>query len=235
MVGEATRFPAPPDPLTTVYVVTPIRLYRDALTAAVERTGRLDIVGTAPDAQSAFAEIARMRPDVAVLDAAVEPVLPSLRTLAVASVTTRIVVLGLSDPELEPEVLGYVKEGAAGYVTREASLADLVEAVESAARGDLVCSARVAGALARAVSVLAAQRAPPRADAVLTVREREIANLLADGLSNKEIAGRLHIELPTVKNHVHRILGKLNVHRRGEAAARLLEGRVPTGMHVARD
>lgn len=221
--------------MTSVYVVTPIRLYRDALTAAVERTGRLDIVGTAPDVQAAFEGIARLRPDVVVLDAAVEPVLPSLRTVAVAAVTSKIVVLGVSDAGLEPEVLGYVKEGAAGYVTREASLADLVEAVEGAARGDLVCSARVAGALARAVTMLAAQRTPPRADAVLTVREREIAHLLADGLSNKEIAGRLHIELPTVKNHVHRILAKLHVRRRGEAAARLLEARVQPGLHIARD
>ena len=60
--------------------------------------------------------------------------------------------------------------------------------------------------------------------ACLTARERQVAALLAQGLSNKEIGARLHIEVSTVKNHVHRILGKLRVRRRGEAVARLLLG-----------
>jgi DNA-binding NarL/FixJ family response regulator len=71
------------------------------------------------------------------------------------------------------------------------------------------------------VAALAADAAPTPPVTALTVREREIARLVEDGLSNKQIAGRLGIEVATVKNHVHNLLEKLQVHRRGEAVARL--------------
>jgi DNA-binding NarL/FixJ family response regulator len=76
----------------------------------------------------------------------------------------------------------------------------------------------------RRLGALAAERAPIPPDVRLTRREREVAALMREDLSNKEIATRLHIEVATVKNHVHNVLDKLQVHRRGEAA-RLLEPR----------
>ncbi len=79
--------------------------------------------------------------------------------------------------------------------------------------------------LSRRLSVLASERDHGAHGLSLTDREREIVELLDQGLSNKEIAQRLAIRLPTVKNHVHSILEKLNVHRRGEAAA-LMHGRL---------
>jgi DNA-binding NarL/FixJ family response regulator len=84
-----------------------------------------------------------------------------------------------------------------------------------------VCSPRLAATLLRRVAVLAADRAQPRVEARLTARELEIVELIDEGLSNKEIASRLCIEVPTVKNHVHNILEKLDVRGRAEAAARV--------------
>jgi len=84
-----------------------------------------------------------------------------------------------------------------------------------------VCSPRVAGALLRRIAALATDGRSDRVPAHLTNREREIMGLIDEGLSNKEIAKRLRIEVATVKNHVHNILEKLQVHRRGEAAARV--------------
>src|SRR5437773_985410 len=81
----------------------------------------------------------------------------------------------------------------------------------------------LAASLLRRVATLAAEQAPVSAAERLTSREREIVRLIDDGLSNKQIAGELHIELPTVKNHVHNILEKLQVQRRSEAAARVRE------------
>jgi two-component system, NarL family, nitrate/nitrite response regulator NarL len=115
-------------------------------------------------------------------------------------------------------------------VTREASAEHVAEAVWRAANDELACSPRVAASLLRHVRELAALRPPDAAGPGLTPREREIVGLIDEGLSNKQIASRLCIELPTVKNHVHNILEKLHVSRRGEAVARLRQSRRAAGV-----
>jgi DNA-binding NarL/FixJ family response regulator len=111
----------------------------------------------------------------------------------------------------------------AGYVGRNGSKEDLIAAVENAVRGEVLCSPRVAASLFRrlAAHVQITKRRPP--EAALTGREQDIIALINMGLSNKEIARQLKISLPTVKNHVHNILEKLPVGRRGVAAAPLRE------------
>jgi DNA-binding NarL/FixJ family response regulator len=94
-------------------------------------------------------------------------------------------------------------------------------------------SPRAAAALLRRVGALAADRpavSSPRGE--LTAREREIVELIALGLSNKAIAARLHVEIATVKNHVHNILDKLQVHRRGEIAAHLGRPAASSPVHL---
>ncbi len=88
----------------------------------------------------------------------------------------------------------------------------------------ILCSPRITASLLRRVGALAAELRGPSPNASLTAREVEVAELLDQGLSNKEIGQRLNIAVPTVKNHVHSILEKLHVHRRAEAAARLEVG-----------
>ena len=90
--------------------------------------------------------------------------------------------------------------------------------VESVARGEMLCSPRLAATLLHRVATLAQERHSPGPLDSLTVRERQIVDLLGDGLSNKEIARGLQIEVTTVKNHVHHILEKLQVARRADAA-----------------
>jgi DNA-binding NarL/FixJ family response regulator len=127
------------------------------------------------------------------------------------------VTLGVDDGD--DDVLAWAEAGVSGYVARDASFEDLVETVRAVARGELRCSPRLAATLLRRVTALAGDA--PHSATRLTQREREISSLLEAGLSNKEIAGRLYIELPTVKNHVHNILRKVGASRRGEAAALL--------------
>jgi DNA-binding NarL/FixJ family response regulator len=105
----------------------------------------------------------------------------------------------------------------AGFVGLDGSIADVVAAVQSAIRGELECSPRTAGMLLRRVSAASTLDE-------LTRREREIMRLMTDGLSNKQIARALDIRVATVKNHVHSILGKLGVQRRGEVAAGARKG-----------
>ena len=109
--------------------------------------------------------------------------------------------------------------GIAGYVTRDASLADMLLAVEATARGEVHCSPKIAGSLFRRIAALPRNGPPPPTS--LTARESQILRLLQQGMSNKMISRSLGIELPTVKNHVHSILAKLGIHRRTEAISLL--------------
>ena len=123
--------------------------------------------------------------------------------------------------ETESEIIDWAEAGVSAYVTREASIDELVIVIERVTRGEVLCSPKVAGSLFRRVSALATGGQTSPAPVRLTARERQIVDLINEGLSNKEIAGQLVIELATVKNHVHNVLVKLNVARRGEAAARV--------------
>jgi DNA-binding NarL/FixJ family response regulator len=129
--------------------------------------------------------------------------------------------VALALPEAEADVIACAEAGASGYVPREGTLDDVEAVIESVARGEALCSPRIAATLLRRIAATAAERQPAPSEMRLTSREMEIIDLIDEGLSNKEIAQRLCIAVPTVKNHVHSILDKLHVHRRAEAVARL--------------
>jgi DNA-binding NarL/FixJ family response regulator len=139
--------------------------------------------------------------------------------------TPNVKVVAITLGDTETEVIQLAEAGVAGYVLPDGSLDDLIIAVESAVRGELYCPPRVAFTLLRRVGAIAlgsatAQQAEGAPSPVhdLTGREREILQLVAQGMSNKQIARQLGIEVATAKNHVHNILRKLHVHRRIEAS-----------------
>jgi two-component system, NarL family, nitrate/nitrite response regulator NarL len=139
------------------------------------------------------------------------------RLLAHTAPDVRLIALAV--PEDELAVLGCIEAGVAAYVPSDAPLPELIQAIERAASGELLCSPRIAGALGRRVSDLASERDPWTDVACLTPREIEVVHLIEQNLSNQEIAMRLYIEVATVKNHVHNILAKLHIHSRAHAAA----------------
>jgi DNA-binding NarL/FixJ family response regulator len=142
------------------------------------------------------------------------------KELIAANPKTALIVLHVS--ENEEEIAGWAEVGVSGFLSRQASVDDLVRTVESAAHGETVCPPSVAAVLLRRVTALADQlRRAGERQSSLTAREHEIVQLIDEGLSNKAIAHRLQIELPTVKNHVHHILQKLDANGRGQAAAML--------------
>jgi DNA-binding NarL/FixJ family response regulator len=204
--------------MTRVLIVAHIRLYREGLAAMLHGERRIEVVGAATGADEAVAAVRAHRPDVVLLDTAIPDNVWIVRALVAAEPGTKVVALAV--PDVDRELLACAEAGVAGYVTREGSVEDLVEAVESVARGEMLCSPRMAATLLQRVATLALEQSPEAIEARLTTRELEILDLIDQGLSNKEISRRLTIELSTVKNHVHNILEKLNVSRRGEAAAR---------------
>ena len=156
----------------------------------------------------------RWRPTVIVLDAGARNIavahdvvhqLPSARLVAVSD-------------ECERHVVAYAEAGVVGLVSSESAFDELLEVVGAVARDEGCCSPRATAALMRHVATLATAAGADRRLG-LTPREAEVVDLIAAGLSNRQVAERLSVELSTVKNHVHRILEKLAVASRAEAAA----------------
>ena len=199
-----------------VLVVSDIRLYRDGLAQVFADERRLAVVGAAADAPAAARMAAEHSPDVALVDMAMPQ-----SGAAVIAPAVKVVALGIR--ENEQDLIACAEAGVSGYVPRAASVQDLVTVLEGVGRGELLCSAHTAATLWRRVAALAATTGGGETahEQPLTRREREIGTLLEAGLSNKDIATRLGIEVATVKNHVHNLLEKLEVHRRGQAVARL--------------
>ena len=206
-----------------ILLVGAIRLYRDGLALVLAAAPGFEVVGSTADGIEAEEAVRRLLPDIVLLDVAPTGTVDAANRVRKFSAMAPVIALGVAD--LDAEIIRCAEAGVVGYVSREGSLETLAMTIHSAVRGEILCSPQTAGSMLRRLAVLSADR---RAGAVgaLTSREREILGLIDDGCSNKEIAARLGIEVATVKNHVHNLLEKLQVHRRAEAAART-RGQLP--------
>lgn len=202
-----------------VLVVADIRLFRDGIVNYLRRQPRFAVAATAAGAREAIAYCTTSPPDVALIDLALGDSLEAIRAIVAVAPTVRVVAIGVPD---DPKaVIACAEAGVAGFVRREESLDDLAASLDSVARDELRITPRLAATLLRHLGTLARGQPETLDCTVLTARETQIVKLIEEGSSNKEIAARLHIELATVKNHVHNILEKLGVQRRSEVSARL--------------
>ncbi|GAA0311733.1 hypothetical protein GCM10009528_31540 [Kineococcus aurantiacus] len=188
------------------------------------RQGLVSMLGKEPDVAGVLAASDQHDADAVLEGRGVDLVLVSISTpgsLELVSAirrrapTTHTVAIGVADSD--SEIIACVESGVAGYVLRSQSFAHLMTVVRSVLNGESVVSPHTSAALMRRLAALADERAPRVP--VLTDREDQVLRLMDHGLSNQEIADRLFIELRTVKNHVHNILAKLGVSRRGQAVA----------------
>jgi two-component system nitrate/nitrite response regulator NarL len=206
-----------------VLIVSDVRLYRESLSALLGPLEQIVVVGTARSADDAVERVPGLNPDVVLLDTGQAGNVAAAQALVAPAPNARVVVI--ATPESEEDMIALAEAGVLGYVTRDQSVDDLITTMQSVARDEMVCSPWMATVLVKRVQALAAQR--PRPLHRLTTREAEILALVAEGLSNKQIAARLFIEVTTVKNHVHSILEKLGVRRREEAVAYMEMGLAP--------
>ena len=199
-----------------VLVASHIRLYCEGLERVLRESPEFALVGTACTASEVIEQTHKLDADVALLDMAMNGALAVAREVVRVGSRSKIVALGM--PEDETQVLSCAQLGISGYVTRDGSVAEVVAAIKAAARGEVHCSPKIAGSLIRRIAALSTERLGRRpTTGSLTAREAQILKLVQEGMSNKMISRTLGIELPTVKNHVHSILGKLGIHRRAEA------------------
>jgi two-component system nitrate/nitrite response regulator NarL len=201
-----------------LFILSDVRLVFEGLALALSQLPTVIVVG-ASDLSLSPAQIAEFRPDVLLLDVARPSSLEACLSLRQALPDAKIVAFAVTG--VEEDVIACAEAGCDGFVSRKGSAEDLVAAVHRAVRHELLCSPRTAALLFSRMAVLSPRRVAAEGDTILTRREREIIRLLEKGLSNKEIARLLRIEHATVKNHVHSILAKLQVRRRGEAAAKI--------------
>ncbi len=202
-------------PRTSVLIVAAVRLYRDGLAGSLSTCPRLAVVGTCANRADACERVRQLRPDVVVVDVATRESLDLIRDLRTDALPCK--VLAFAVDEVAADIIECAEAGAAGYVTAGASVDDLVKAIEGIARSELVCSPRIAAQLFGRISERG-ERWSPVETKMLTRRERQVLDCLRQGKSNKEIAQALNIAEPTVKNHVHHLLEKLDVTTRAQAA-----------------
>ncbi|MGW0037940.1 response regulator [Gordonia sp. NPDC003376] len=205
---------------TTVLVADDHAAIRAGIRMLLEPADGLDVVGEAADGDQALATARSLRPDVVLMDVRM-PGTDGITATAriVAEALCPVIVLTTFD--LDEYVFGALRAGASGFLLKTASADEIIDAVRSVSRGDAVLSPEITTRVVESfrspgVPVVAPQPTPELAD--LTDRERDVLRCLGDGLSNAEIAARLFITEATVKTHVSRVLMKLGLASRVQAA-----------------
>jgi two-component system, NarL family, nitrate/nitrite response regulator NarL len=208
--------PVPVRSVLTVVILSDVRFLQEALAEILGREAGLAVIGRAANLIEAQTSWSDIHPDIVLLDTPLPDALAAVAGIRELLPKARVIALAMA--ETEENVIKWGEAGVASYIPRTATLADVIAAIGNTMRGEQACSASIT---ARLWHRLAEHPAPSPVvhPPLLTAREVEIVQLLATGLSNKEIARRLHIGLATTKSHVHNLLTKLELPRRSHAAS----------------
>jgi len=205
---------------TRVFILSDNRLFREALTRIFSKKTDIETLRSRDFAPDAAQDVMNSEPDVLVLDSA------QFLSAEGAQLINRpngcqIKVVMVAMKEDEALFLEAVKQGVCGYVPKDASAVDVVNAIRSVAQGEAVCPPRLCKHLFEYVAQLASDSpvSEPETAAGLTRREGQLIPLIDRGLTNKEIAAQLNLSEKTVKNHIHRILRKVGAENRFGLAA----------------
>lgn len=207
--------------LISVVLIDDNRLLREGLAVLIRKQPGFLVLAASADIDDALQTVRQAKPSVVLLDFSLENH-DSLRvtgTVHQEVPEAKVIVMGLLPAQ--EDVADFVTAGASGFIMKEASFDDFLATIRAVAAGQQVLPQELTASLFSQIAALAIRKGKPRLlEAVgLTERERQVIDLIAEGLSNKEIAARLHIAVHTVKSHVHNVLEKLALRTRLEVAA----------------
>jgi DNA-binding NarL/FixJ family response regulator len=194
-------------------------IFRDGMRALLASVHDIEVVGEAATGNDAIAQAAEMQPDIVLMDLRLPGIggVEATRQILVASPHIRVLVVTMFEDDYS--VFTAMQAGARGYIVKGASSDEMLRAIRAVGSGEAIFSAAIA---VRLINFFSAPKPtiPAQAFPELSVREREILNLIAQGASNPEIANRLVISPKTVRNHVSNIFSKLQVADRAQAIIR---------------
>jgi DNA-binding NarL/FixJ family response regulator len=200
-----------------VLVADDQRVVREGVATILGLLPGIEVVGEAADGEEAIALTRELEPDVVLMDLRMprcDGVEATRRLADIAPATKVIVLTTYAD---DRSLLSALQAGARGFLTKDAAAEEVREAIEAVARGEAAIDSAVQHHLVDAVAAAPARQPGPELPDGLTPREAEILGLIADGLSNSEIAGRLVISEATVKSHVNHVFTKTGVRDRAQA------------------
>lgn len=215
--------------MINILVVSDIRLYCEGLAEILRHKENLNVQGTAICFQEVRDQLDKDPINVVLLDMTIRESLDIVDYIL--DNFRHIKTIALAVPEQDHSIIRCVEAGITSYVSRESSINELTTAINGSMKGEFYCSSKMVGSLFHTINTLKhmVTRAPEPIITefcdvqfnVLTSREQQIANLLTGGLSNKQIAHQLSIEVSTVKNHIHNILVKMGLNTRSQVATAL--------------
>ena len=201
-------------------VVEDNRLLREGLTAMLREQGEITVVASLSNGDALLRGRVPVA-DVVLLDLVLrrQKSLPLVESIQAKRPNAKIIVMDLAP--VQPSLADYVRAGVSGFVLKDATLDDLLHTIREVARGAKVLPPMLPSSLLFQIAdqATAKKRGNPFMSVRMTSREREVVELIAEGLSNKQIASRLNLAVDTVKSHVHNILEKLALHTRLEIAS----------------
>ena len=193
-------------------------IFRDGLVALLNSVDDIEVVGTAQDGQEAVLQAGSSQPDVILMDILMPELNGIEATRTIIQTSPHIGVIMLTMFEDDESVFSAMRAGARGYILKGAGQDDVLRAIRAVDRGEALFGPSIAIRLMEFFKTPAAE--PPQAFPELTERENEILTLIAQGVSNHEIAEQLNISLKTVRNHVSNIYNKMQVTDRVQAVLR---------------
>lgn len=216
--------------MINVLIISDIKIYCEGLSQVLSKAEPIRIVSAVKSLDEAVAFFDQHTPDVVLLEMTIKNCTAIVQLVSTISL---VKVIALSVSEDEGKLIEYAEAGINGYISRDSSIEDLVIAIKSAHQGECFCPPKIAACILKKIKTscslsststrfltgIASSASVQKKH--LTSREQQIAMLLGNGLSNKQIAKKLTIEVSTVKNHVHSILVKLDVKNRTQAVSQL--------------
>ena len=187
------------------------RIFRQGLRSLLEKETELELLGEAENGRKAVELAGELLPDVVVMDVSMPDLNGMEATRQIVSRVPGTKIIGLSIHSDRSFVEGMLKAGASGYLLKECDSEEFIRAIRAVALGQTYLSPAVAAVVVDDYVDQARTKADPKSQR-LTAREREVLQLLAEGLSSKEMAAELNISVKTVENHRHQIMERLSIH-----------------------